>query len=477
MTRFILTILILSAAFIFNVNAQYVTGFIDDEIQQRAYAKTPLINRGFNFAPEDDSFSLQKYCPSVKAQEGIKSCAGWAVGYEAQTITVAVKNNITDQTSIDEIAYSAMYPYIQAKDVEEGCGSGSNIDTVINLIMKKGNCFLKDFDTQDCDEKISDEIHQLAAAHKIKARGKLFEINAKAEDKIFSTIKSLSTKNPVIAGINVTPSFKKLLTELWTPLEPSEGNYEGHAVCIIAYDKKAKEFEIMNSWGTDWGKDGFCKVSFDDYARFVKYGYELIIDNPWANNIIELEGNFEFDKRTITGQFKTYNPTLADGVYIYNESQSTNDFFQLQTSLMPDGQFFYIFSLKPNKTIEIIYPDYFKQKNTDIAGISVKPMPVSPSIEATMRIPKNPENGLQTDQKGTDYLIVLFSNYEIEDLEKRTQNMAFSDYNNIIDKLRAAFGDRLMPDEDIEYQTNAMSLKAASNSGDIAPIILQVEVE
>lgn len=37
----------------------------------------------------------------------------------------------------------------------------------------------------------------------------------------------------------------------------------GHAFAIVAYD--AKGFWIQNSWGTDWGQEGFARISYDDW--------------------------------------------------------------------------------------------------------------------------------------------------------------------------------------------------------------------
>ena len=37
----------------------------------------------------------------------------------------------------------------------------------------------------------------------------------------------------------------------------------GHAFAIVAYDERA--FWIQNSWGADWGYDGFWQISYDDW--------------------------------------------------------------------------------------------------------------------------------------------------------------------------------------------------------------------
>ncbi|HEX8169989.1 MAG TPA: C1 family peptidase [Thermoanaerobaculia bacterium] len=39
----------------------------------------------------------------------------------------------------------------------------------------------------------------------------------------------------------------------------------GHAFAIVAYDDAG--FWVQNSWGPKWGKDGFCKVSYDDWLE------------------------------------------------------------------------------------------------------------------------------------------------------------------------------------------------------------------
>jgi Papain family cysteine protease len=37
----------------------------------------------------------------------------------------------------------------------------------------------------------------------------------------------------------------------------------GHAFAIVGYDEKG--FWIQNSWGEDWGKDGYCHIGYDDW--------------------------------------------------------------------------------------------------------------------------------------------------------------------------------------------------------------------
>jgi hypothetical protein len=38
----------------------------------------------------------------------------------------------------------------------------------------------------------------------------------------------------------------------------------GHALCVVGYNKDG--FIIRNSWGTDWGQNGYCIMSYDDFG-------------------------------------------------------------------------------------------------------------------------------------------------------------------------------------------------------------------
>jgi Papain family cysteine protease len=48
-------------------------------------------------------------------------------------------------------------------------------------------------------------------------------------------------------------------------IKPSPEMIGGHAVAIVSYDERG--FWIQNSWGTDWGSDGFGLVTYDDWLK------------------------------------------------------------------------------------------------------------------------------------------------------------------------------------------------------------------
>jgi C1A family cysteine protease len=89
---------------------------------------------------------------------------------------------------------------------------------------------------------------------------------------------------PFALGIDLYESFYSTSTEKTgkvTIPQDTEGYIGGHAVCCIGYNDKKKHFIIRNSWGSDWGKNGYC---------FIPYDYILnpdLADSFWMMRLVE----------------------------------------------------------------------------------------------------------------------------------------------------------------------------------------------
>ncbi len=69
----------------------------------------------------------------------------------------------------------------------------------------------------------------------------------------------------VHAGWNDPKSERKRINREWTlPTILREGRAtDGHAVALVGYTRDG--FIVQNSWGTDWGADGFALLPYEDY--------------------------------------------------------------------------------------------------------------------------------------------------------------------------------------------------------------------
>jgi hypothetical protein len=80
--------------------------------------------------------------------------------------------------------------------------------------------------------------------------------------------------------------------------------FGGHAMCVIGYDDRVEggAFQIMNSWGNEWGQNGIAFVRYGDFKEFVREAYGL---DPLAKRGAALNVAFEasvglFDPTTRT---------------------------------------------------------------------------------------------------------------------------------------------------------------------------------
>jgi hypothetical protein len=444
------------------------------------YLNTSRLSPALKFSGGSLPFrSLKEYCPRPGNQHQIGSCTAWATGYAAMTISMAIRNNITDKDQLTRMARSALYIYKQIKTPDDPCfPGGATLDDALKTAQSKGDCLLSDFDPDDCNARIPDGIDNVAAKFKIKDYYTLFEKNDLDENKITATINSLNSMKPVVVGMDITNSLNNVdASGQWNPA-PDEIAIGGHALCVIGYNNSNKRFEIMNSWGPAWGNGGFFTISYKDFVHYCRYAYQLTLASLGNAPVNKLGGQFEFLKFFWTdinnNQFEFRNAGVQfDGsTYSLSEPVKLNDFFRIAASHITRDQYVYIFSLKPDNTTEILFPT-----RTLLLGFAVHDLPIVPSLNATLEIPTDEHQGLTTDQAGQDILCILYSTVLIDDIETVVKKVEQGN-GDINQRLSAALGSRLISPTSLTYNPNLMAVTGIpSAEGKIAPLILKVNVQ
>ncbi len=99
----------------------------------------------------------------------------------------------------------------------------------------------------------------------------------------------------------VPPSFIEEATEHWraAPGESLDNTLGAHAMAIVGYDDHINggSFLIANSWGKNWGQDGYTWANYDDMIRFIRHAYQ-VFPEPHAvakPGTITLKGAVDFD--------------------------------------------------------------------------------------------------------------------------------------------------------------------------------------
>ena len=105
-----------------------------------------------------------------------------------------------------------------------------------------------------------------------KALGDRALVYASVEQTADSMKQALAQQLPFTIGFTVYPSFERIgpdgIYDGPTWLDKIRGPLGGHAVAIVDYDDvfDGGRFVVRNSWGTDWGKNGYFFVPYDYFA-------------------------------------------------------------------------------------------------------------------------------------------------------------------------------------------------------------------
>lgn len=441
------------------------TGLIFDD---KRYEETPRISSNLNFSKRNvPYYSLRQYTPTPGNQGNIGSCVGWSTAYGALTIADAIRKKESDRNVITEKARSAMYLYLQIAN----CPGGIRINDALEKAKEKGVPLFKDFGNVGCNT-ITSAVDHLASSFKIKDFYTLFSSDTSSlEQRIVATRESISSDKPVIIGMLSRPSLHRVGSEgMYRPseIEPITG---GHAVVVVGYDDRTRTFEIMNSWGTKWGNEGFFRMSYDDYARDVKYGYQFTLeDNTPVGQEVSLKGNFNLLKLDNS----KWMVKFENGKYTIPKVE-LDDYFRIKAFGITKDKYVYIFSIKPDGTSELLFPAPGISVDNGSFGVTRKTIPVVPSSDVSIEIPIDKKEAFVTDMIGKDMLCILYSSELINDIDTVVQKMRDGS-GDWLSRLKKSLGNRLMPLTDITYNSDEMGMVAKSKNGTIAPIILEINV-
>ena len=266
---------------------------------------------GFSAASLPAKVSYREYCPIPNSQGDVSTCVGWATAYGALSSQLNIQMGITSYMHKWARAFDPHFIYSFIKqDNDQWCQNGTSLQNALGVLEQFG-CKPMVWDPWlKCNEqtKTFDEFTlQLASQYKIE------DWKAVANDDIVTNTKmALYYKLPVLVGVSLTESFMKgtaLGNGVWSP-QAGEKMLGGHAMCVIGYDnnKNGGSFEVMNSYGSEYGDKGFVWIPYKDFANLVGEAYVM-------KTTTYVTGNCSFgDCLNTYSRYKFNNGDIYEGV-------------------------------------------------------------------------------------------------------------------------------------------------------------------
>lgn len=219
-------------------------------------------------------------------QYSLNACAGNATA-DAVEILEAVHGKTATQLS-------RLYVYSMARILHQDLhrDEGTYIATCFEVLSRFGICAETYWPYDESKVFVAPSLRaeRDARAHKIHS---YYRITALGKDRIPQIKQALANQCPVVFGTLVARDLGNHRGDAVLSIPQGEIG-GGHAMIIVGYDAGRGAFIIKNSWGQNWGMDGFAYFS-EDYLTWNETwdlwvpfaGYDSLGENTMENTLGE----------------------------------------------------------------------------------------------------------------------------------------------------------------------------------------------
>jgi hypothetical protein len=359
--------------------------------------------------------SLLQYAPKRMSQGRQGSCTAWASAYAAATILHAAASG----EDPNKIAFSPSFVYNQ---ITRGNCTGTHIGQTLDKLSKEGTLTLAEFPYTDRSCNTTPDRQQMQKAGNYKLRG-YNRLTLKHDDykvDVNAIKQNIAQGAPVVVGMAVGGTFYDVVgRDTWIPSQKDRAalkrsldgsivddggsdSFGGHAMCIVGYDDNYQggAFQIMNSWGENWGDKGVFWMKYADFEYFTNafYGEAYgMYPLPKKNK----EFDFECAIGLLENQTQTYFPFKSKGGNVFETTKVIPQNTKFKIAVKNGVECYtYVFGQETNGTSYVLFP--YTEKHSAFMGI----------VGARL-FPK--DYSLQLDNVGTkDVMAVIFTKEKID---------------------------------------------------------------
>lgn len=252
------------------------------------------------------SVDLRDSFPEIKSQGSQGACTAFSL---VSVIEYFMTKNLRDNANLSEA-----FVYYNARVIrnETEIDSGATFVEIIQSIRDKGVCLeeLCPYNQNVCNERPSEEAYDDAVKRKItEAKNVCINVN---------DVKSaLAQGYPVIISARAFDSYLSnrngvLRIPTDKELENTENN---HAMVICGYIDKEGFFVVRNSWGKNFGDNGYCYMPYEYFRKSnaINQAYVVTGLNIKAFKPKELSSiDSLLDGKDINAQYSIYQNILIE---------------------------------------------------------------------------------------------------------------------------------------------------------------------
>ncbi len=280
--------------------------------------------------------------PHAQGQGQQGSCVAWGVGYAAGSFLNSISTSENAQQPSNQVSPADLYAKILNRENGNYCGNGTLIQDALNVMVDEGVSSLSSvpYSDQQCTIPSTngtffiDGYNTISSSNHNAIKGALYSLNI------------------LPIGMEVYADFEQMTSSTNQaiyvhPENDTSCRLGGHCVAVVGFDDARDAYLIMNSWGQDWGDNGYIWIDYSTFSRIVSEVYipythqeklrSYLIDSPYSTS-----GSITAIHAVTRTRFNT------SGYYqeAFFPSFRLNDAIILSNyklSFLPDGQSTYIY--------------------------------------------------------------------------------------------------------------------------------------
>ena len=294
---------------------EYGTGLIIPErVKEYWKSRKPIVSYDKRNLKASIDWSVSD--SPVKSQGGCGSC--WAFGSMALVENIGGESDLSEQVLVSCAAGDCDGGYI-TDALEYIKDDGVPTESCYPYLELNGNC--------------NDKCINPSYSAKITSYTELWGTGITPDD-----IKAALQNGPIVAAFSVPQdgTFHSYSGGIYD-YDGGTYSWHGHAILIVGYDDNEEYFKFKNSWGTDWGESGYCRIAYNDVYDNVEFGIYAcsasgfyIDGNPIETNQFTITdvgtGRLEVYDIHADRNWISFSPEVPPDLYIYPGNSDTITF-------------------------------------------------------------------------------------------------------------------------------------------------------
>lgn len=288
----------------------------------KEYEKLPRPSL-FAGAPDYDPIHVipESKFPEIEDQSPYNTCVGYALSYALHSYY----QTTTPTQGVDAtIPFSPTYLYDELRQNLSSCSTcrcNINILQAFEFLKGSGN--------------VPKKIHPnpCVIPSKIEIGSPKYRIPGYTQITYLGNLNALKEKIledvPVLVILGVGSDFKKWKNKSADAIFKAQDKYnefDNHSLVVIGFDENRKAFKLLNSWGKDWGHNGYAWIDYESLLKLAtlplpssgQYSNPgFCIDND-LQTISAGASNLEYisNQNSLIGKY-AYSETISKGWYCF----------------------------------------------------------------------------------------------------------------------------------------------------------------